>query len=336
VAMNTASVLGGGAFGTALAAVLASNFKRVNVWVRTSDQAYQIKQTRINKEYFPDYKLPENVFFTNDISESFLNTELALIAIPTPFLRSFLQSTRHSFPRGVPILSCSKGIERDSLCFAFDILREELPQDFHQFLGVISGPSFAKEILEMQPTGVVISTVDPRLSSLVQSQISSKEFHLRAYTSDDLMGIEVAGAVKNVLAIAAGAAAGQGYGMNTRAMLVCRGLAEMSRLARKLGSNGKCLPGLAGVGDLMLTCNSDLSRNFCVGFRLAKGESLNEICSNTHAIAEGIATSLALRDLSIKNEVDMPICDGVYNVLYLGLSITQVLQQLTDRPLTSE
>jgi glycerol-3-phosphate dehydrogenase len=247
-----------------------------------------------------------------------------------------LVKNRSTFPVGIPIVACAKGIEVETLFFPYDILLDELPGKYSKYLAVLSGPSFAKEVIAKQPTSVTLSANNPATASLAQAMISSREYNFRVYTSDDIIGCEVAGAVKNVLAIAAGAAGGLGFGNNTRAMLVCRGLAELCRLAAKLGSSGKCLSGLAGVGDLMLTCSSELSRNYSVGRRLAQGEGIEEILASTQSVAEGVSTAEGLHALAERHGVEMPICTEVYRVLYQGKTITQALLDLTMRPLSAE
>jgi glycerol-3-phosphate dehydrogenase (NAD(P)+) len=331
-----ACVIGGGAFGTALAEVLASNTHAVNVWVRSSAQVEEVKQFRENRRYLEGYKLNNNVKFTTDVTEAVQDAKIVLLAIPTQFLRSFLSANRSVLPVGVPIVTCAKGIELTTLQFPYDILIDELPGKYHKYFAALSGPSFAKEVVQKQPTSVTVSAKNPEVASEVQEILSSRAHNFRVYTNDDIVGIEVAGAVKNVLAIASGACSGLGFGNNTRAMLVCRGLAEISRLSAKLGSNGKCISGLAGVGDLLLTCSSELSRNFTVGKKLALGASLAEINSSSTTVAEGIATTKALRELAQIYEVDMPICHGVYTVLYESKSIQNAMEELATRPLTSE
>ena len=330
------AVIGGGAFGTALACVLSSKGALVKVWVRSESQKLQVETTRENANYLPGFRLPDRVHFSNDIHECVLDVDIVILAIPTQYLRAFLVRNRSTLPVGVPIVACAKGIELETLQFPYDILMDELPGKYTKHLAVLSGPSFAKEVIAKQPTSVTVSSNNPETASLTQVLVSSREYNFRVYTSDDIIGCEVAGAVKNVLAIAAGAAGGLGFGNNTRAMLVCRGLAELCRLATKLKSTGKCLSGLAGVGDLMLTCSSEMSRNYSVGRRLAQGETIQQIISSTQSVAEGIATAEALHALALKHNVEMPICNEVYQVLYQHKTVTEALLDLTQRPLSAE
>lgn len=211
----------------------------------------------------------------------------------------------------------------------------ELPGKYHKYFGVLAGPSFAAEIMEGQPTNVVVASQSEDLAKEVARYVSDGA-SLRAYISDDVHGIEIAGAVKNVLAIASGALDGLNYGNNARAALVCRGLAELTRLAVATGSNGRSMAGLAGVGDLMLTCSSELSRNFTVGKKLAAGMTLEEINADTNAVAEGVATAKSVRMLAEKLNVEMPICEAVYHCLYEGMSPKKALEGLQARPLGAE
>ena len=211
----------------------------------------------------------------------------------------------------------------------------QLPGKYHGQFAVLAGPSFAKEIMDGQPTNVVVASQSSEVANNVARFVSDGA-SLRAYVSDDVHGIEIAGAVKNVLAIASGALDGLNFGNNARAALVCRGLAELTRLAVATGSNGRAMAGLAGVGDLMLTCSSSLSRNFTVGKKLASGMTLEEISGGTNAVAEGVATAKSVRMLAGKLDVEMPICDAVYRCLYEGMSPKDALAELQARPLGAE
>jgi glycerol-3-phosphate dehydrogenase len=212
---------------------------------------------------------------------------------------------------------------------------EELPGKYHKYFAVLAGPSFAKEIMDGEPTNVVVASQYSNVATQVAEYVSDGSA-LRAYVSDDVHGIEIAGAVKNVLAIASGALDGLNFGNNARAALVCRGLAELTRLAVATGSNGRSMAGLAGVGDLMLTCSSSLSRNFTVGKKLASGMTLDEISGGTNAVAEGVATAKSVRMLADKLNVEMPICEAVYQVLYEGKAPKVALAELQARPLGAE
>ena len=234
-------------------------------------------------------------------------------------------------PVGVPLVLCAKGIEVSTLKLPYDVVRDELPGKYSRYICVLSGPSFAKEIAARHPTSVVVAAGDMDIAEKVQKQMTSPDHNFRVYTIKDVIGAEVAGAVKNVLAIAAGAVYGLGYGSNSRAALICRGLVEMTRLAERMGSDASCMRGLAGMGDLLLTCSSELSRNFTVGRRLAQGEKLADIVASSNSVAEGVATTKALHQLTRDLSVDMPLCNEVYKVLYEDKDVRCVLNDLQAR-----
>lgn len=340
-------VVGGGAFGTALALVLARNgFAHVDVWVRNEEQANEVNECHENKRYLPGTILPSKLHFTSNLAyasklkydseEESGGLKIVIFAIPTQFLRPLLEAHRSTFPVGVPLVQSAKGIEVETLKTPFDIMQEELPGKYSKHLCVLGGPSFAKEMAKNLSTYVSVAAPDPHVAEKVQSIMSSRDAQFRCYANVDYIGCEIAGAVKNVLAIASGASTGFGLGLNARAGLICRGLAEMSRLARACGSSLEAMSGLAGVGDLLLTCSSEMSRNFMVGSRLAKGELLKDILASTTTVAEGIASAQSIHDLSQKLNVDMPICEQVYAVLYEGSTVAAALQALQERPLCLE
>jgi glycerol-3-phosphate dehydrogenase len=274
--------------------------------------------------------------FTSDLRGAVAGVEIVLFAIPTQFLRPLLEDHRSTFPVGVPLVQSAKGIEVETLKTPFEVMEEELPGKYGKFLCVLGGPSFAKEMAANLATNVSVASPNVALAEKVQRQRSCRAASFRCYVNVDYLGCEIAGAVKNVLAIASGASSGIGLGLNARAGLICRGLHEMSSLAKAYGSSLEAMAGLAGVGDLMLTCSSELSRNFTVGYRLAKGERLQDIIESTSAVAEGVATAKSVHDLSVKLGVDMPICKQVYAVLYENISVHEALGCLQDRPLSHE
>ena len=337
IRITKATIIGGGAFGTALATVIARKGGLAHVWVRDEAQAAKVNEARRNEKYLPEFELHERVVFTSDVVAACRDTQLVLLALPTPYVRGFLTENRSTFPVGVPLLLCAKGIEVESLQTPFEIVRDELPGKYTRWLGVLAGPSFAKEMMRGLPTNVVVASDDPQVSFLAVKLLASRAASFRAYATPDVMGCEIAGAVKNVLAIAAGAAHALGLGNNARAGLLCRGLAEMRRLALASGSSGRCLSGLAGVGDLMLTCSSELSRNFSAGARLAKGEPV-QFTGPTGAagVAEGVLSARAIRDLALAKGVDMPLSLQVYRVLYEGAAVLDALKLLNERPMCVE
>jgi len=320
----------------AMATALARRGTDVRVLAHTAKVRDEINAGE-NLTYMPGYALDKaHVRAHTSIAEACSpDVSLVLLVIPTQFLRRFLTNNISALPIGCPIVACAKGIEVTTGDTPWQMMVGELPGKYHRHFAVLAGPSFAKEIMDGQPTNVVVASENPAVAPLVQGYISDGAA-LRAYVSDDVHGVEIAGAVKNVLAIASGALAGLGFGNNARAALVCRGLAELTRLAVSSGSNGRSMAGLAGVGDLMLTCSSELSRNFTVGKKLATGGSSLEEITAGPAVAEGVATAKSVKMLAAKLKVEMPICDTVYKALYEGLPIREGLASLQARPLGEE
>lgn len=332
--IKNATVLGGGAFGTAMAAVLARNNINVTMWIREKEVVDQVNNTNENKMFLPKVKLDKKIKATDDFKTSLKSTELVLLVIPTQFLRQTMTKFRNDLPVNVPLVCCSKGIENNSYLTPYEILVEELPGKYHQKLAALSGPSFAKEVAIGLPTNVLCASIDIEVAEFVQQAMSDKVF--RVYTGTDVMGAEICGAIKNVLAIACGGADGYGFGKNTAALLMTRGLLELSRLAIAKGAKASTMMGLAGMGDLVLTCTSSQSRNYTFGKRIAKGETVEEILASGVSIAEGYKTSLSVHTLSKILKVDMPICEEVYNVLHQQKPLDQALLSLQSRPLRRE
>eukprot|EP00584_Thalassiosira_punctigera_P001948 CAMPEP_0172526814 /NCGR_PEP_ID=MMETSP1067-20121228/1644_1 /TAXON_ID=265564 ORGANISM="Thalassiosira punctigera, Strain Tpunct2005C2" /NCGR_SAMPLE_ID=MMETSP1067 /ASSEMBLY_ACC=CAM_ASM_000444 /LENGTH=366 /DNA_ID=CAMNT_0013310409 /DNA_START=35 /DNA_END=1135 /DNA_ORIENTATION=+ len=332
---DRALVVGDGAFAMAMATAMARRGSDVRVLCHTEKVRDEINAGE-NKTYLPGYKVNENIRAHTSIEEACApDVQIVLLVIPTQFLRTFLVRNLAKMPVGCPIVVCAKGIEVGTAETPYEMMLAELPGKYHKHFAVLAGPSFAKEIMDGEPTNVVVASEGRDVATVVARYVSDGS-SLRAYVSDDVHGIEIAGAVKNVLAIASGALDGLGFGNNARAALVCRGLAELTRLAVATGSNGRAMAGLAGVGDLMLTCSSSLSRNFTVGKKLASGMTLEEISGGTNAVAEGVATAKSVRVLAGRLGVEMPICDAVYRALYEGLPPREALAELQARPLGAE
>ena len=327
-------VVGAGSWGTALALLLARNGISVKLWVREPELLDQIRRTGENQVFLPGIKLPVTIQAVGTVSEALPRAEMLFLVVPSQYLRSFLERHRNSFPAGAPIVCCAKGIEQETLCTPDEIMLEELPGKFHQQICLLSGPSFAKEVAQDMPTNVTVASQFPETAERVQRAVSTGRF--RAYTGSDLTGVALGGAVKNVIAIAAGGSDGLGLGNNARAGLITRGLAEMNRLAVRKGANPLTLSGLSGIGDLVLTCTGDLSRNRQVGFRLAQGESLAHILESMCMVAEGVDTALSVHQLAKKLAVDLPICNAVYRCLHTGESVASAMQSLLDRPVGAE
>jgi glycerol-3-phosphate dehydrogenase (NAD(P)+) len=333
--MTHAAVIGGGSWGTALAKVLADKGEKVVLWGRDPALVRTMRESHENTRYLPGIRLPDNLEATNDMAEAVHGASLVLIVVPSHTLRENVRHLRViGIPQGVPIVSATKGIENESLDLMSEVLEEELPESFHKNLAYLSGPSFAKEVARGQPTAVVIASRDIALAEALQVRFSSER--LRAYANTDVVGVEVGGALKNVIAIASGCVDGMQLGHNARAAVITRGLAEIARVSMVKGGDPLTLAGLAGLGDLMLTCTGEASRNRTVGFELGKGRSLEEVLGGMTQVAEGVRTAKSARDLAIKLGVDMPITNEVYAVLYEGKPVRQAVSDLMTRTLGRE
>jgi glycerol-3-phosphate dehydrogenase (NAD(P)+) len=328
------TVLGAGAWGTALAKVLADKHHRTILWSHRQEVSDHINEHRVNARYLPGAVLPAALRATHDLEEALHGAEMVVVVIPSHGLRAVIRDARPHIPAGALLCSASKGIENDSLMLMSDILLDELGRSVQHRLTYLSGPSFAKEVALRMPTTVVIAGTSERETEAVQHHFATDMF--RTYASPDVTGVEIGGALKNVIAIAAGVADGLGYGHNTRAGLITRGLAEIGRLAGRKGANPLTLAGLAGMGDLVLTCTGDLSRNRTVGIELGKGRKLRDILATLGHVAEGVKTTQSAFDLSNKLGVDMPITGEVYRILYEDKPPQQAVVDLMTRALTKE
>ncbi len=328
-------VVGAGSWGTALACVLCENQHQVTLWGRDEAQLAEMAAQRENRRYLPGLWLPESLRFSSDLSATVraLPTDipsLVVAVVPTHTMRQVFAEVAADLPAQAVIVSASKGIENDSLLTMDQVLQQVLPLVLHDRIAVLSGPSFAKETIEKHPTAVVAAAKQRQIAELVQRAFQVGTF--RVYTSDDVVGAEVGGAVKNVIAIACGIADGLGFGHNTRAAVITRGLAEISRLGVRLGCNPLTLAGLAGMGDLVLTCNGPQSRNRQAGLLFAQGKSLAEVQTAMRQVAEGIRTTRSVHDLAAKVGVEMPISAAIYRVLYENQPVGQVMSDLLGRP----
>ena len=329
-----AAVLGGGSWGAALAQLMARKGYDVRLWAREKEVVDGINTSRENRVFLPGIELDSNLKATTRVGTALEGADIVLFVIPTQYLRGFLVRNREDFPPNVPLVCCAKGIENTSLMLPFEVMRDELPGKYHHWLAVLSGPSFAREVAQHMPTNVTVAADSPEVANQVQEMVG--EFYFRVYASDDVMGVEMGGATKNVLAIATGVGDGMGLGDNARAAIITRGLAEITRLAVSKGANPLTLAGLAGMGDLVLTCAGELSRNRQVGLRLAKGETAEQIRQSMQMVAEGVPTAKSVYHLSRKLGVEMPICDQVYYVLYDNKPVKDGLNSLLERPVGRE
>lgn len=330
-----AVVIGAGSWGTALACVLCQHQHRVTLWGRDRVQLTEIERSRRNKRYLPDLELSSTLRCTADL-ESALRAlpadepSLVVSVVPSHTMRQVMAPLAPLLPKAAVVVTASKGIENETLCTMADVLRQSLPQPQAGRVAVLSGPSFAAEAAAGQPTAVVVASESRTIAELVQQSFQVGTF--RVYTSDDVVGVEIGGAVKNVIALACGMAEGLGFGHNTRAALITRGLAEISRLGARLGANPLTLAGLAGMGDLVLTCNGPQSRNRTAGLLLGQGRTLSQALSEMQQVAEGIKTTRSVYDLAHRVGVEMPISEAIYRVLYQDRPVLQVMSDLLGRP----
>lgn len=326
---NYISVIGAGSWGTTLASLLSEKGYDVTLWTYEPELADQINNERLNNIYLPNIPLPATLRGTNDIREAVTNARCIINVVPTQFIRSVFSQIKSVIREDSIIVSASKGIEIDTLLTPSMILTEVL----NKSVSVLSGPSFAKEVILKLPTAVTLASNDRKNALLLQEMFNTD--YLRVYTHDDVVGVELGGALKNVIAIAAGICDGLGLGFNARASLITRGLSEITRLGKAMNSREITFMGLSGLGDLVLTCTSALSRNYTTGYRLGKGEKLSEIIK-TKSIVEGITTTKSAYILSNKYSIEMPVVEQVYLTLYEGKPVTDVVRDLMTRSLKSE
>lgn len=331
-------VIGAGSWGTALACVLCQNGHRVTLWARDGAQVAEMQALRENRRYLPGVRLPESLRYSAELRASLLSLPrneptLVVAVVPSHTMRAVLGEVADAVPPQALVVTASKGIENETLCTMVDVLHQVLPAHRDR-LAVLSGPSFARETADGHPTAVVVAATDRTVAETVQRAFQVGTF--RVYTSDDVIGVEIGGAVKNVIAIACGIADGLGFGHNTRAALITRGLAEVSRLGVRLGANPLTLAGLAGTGDLVLTCNGPQSRNRSAGVLLGQGKTLAEVLGEMKQVAEGIKTTRSVHDLAARVSVELPISTAIYRVLYEDRPVRQIMTDLLGRPPRAE
>lgn len=333
--MKRIAILGGGGWGTALAIMFSRTHKphEISLWVRAAVLAESIRRDRENKLYLPGHKLPDSVQVSHDAAAALLGATVVVGAIPAAHARSVYQRVLPHLTRGTPVVSATKGLEPTTHARMSELIFQNCqavwPDDSPR-IAVLSGPSFAAEAAAGQPTAVVLASSDSALASELQEEFAAPNFRL--YTKDDVLGVELAGAMKNVIAIAAGVCQGIGLGANPLAALITRGLAEMTRLAVGLGARQETLSGLAGLGDLVLTCTGSLSRNRQVGIELGKGRSLAEILESMKMVAEGVGTAGALLALAREASVELPITEQVSAILDGARSPREVIRNIMERP----
>lgn len=322
-AVHQIAVLGGGSFGTAIARVLSENGYRVRFWMRDPDQAAMIRDQHENPRYFPGVELSDLIEPTTDIGAAIEGAALVFVALPSKVFRTVIHDSAHHFSPGQMVVSTTKGIERVGFRLMSEVLQEELPE---VRVGVLSGPNLAGELVAHELTASVIAAEDRELRETVQTVLGNDYF--RVYANLDVYGVELGGALKNIYAMVAGLAAARDMGENTKSMLITRSLAEMSRFAVSMGANPMTFLGLSGVGDLIVTCTSSMSRNYRVGYVMGKGATLDEAVAEIGQVAEGVRTLELVHEKALEMGVYMPLVRGLYEVLYNGASIDHVVSAL--------
>ncbi|PYZ98438.1 NAD(P)H-dependent glycerol-3-phosphate dehydrogenase [Alteribacter lacisalsi] len=327
--MASITVLGSGSWGTALSIVLADNGHDVLLWGRSKKAADEINSSHTNEKYLPGITLPESITATIDLEKAVGHGDTLLFVVPTKAMRAVLKEVNGLLDRPVMMIHASKGIEPDTYLRVSQIIEEEVPAEKRRAVVVLSGPSHAEEVSLRQPTTVTSSSLNTEAAEEVQDLFMNQ--HFRVYTNPDLTGVEIGGSLKNIIAIGAGMTSGLGYGDNAKAALMTRGLAEIARLGMKLGANPLTFAGLSGLGDLIVTCTSVHSRNWRAGNMIGKGQSIDEVLNEMGMVVEGIRTTKAAYQLAGREEVDMPITKGLYDVLFNDKPPHEAVEELMGR-----
>lgn len=317
------AVLGGGSFGTVIANMVAENGHPVSLWLRDAERAEQLNTKHENSRYLPGYKLSENLFASSCLEEVLTDADIVFVSIPSQSFRQVVKQAKPYLKADQVLVSTTKGIEAQTFSLMSEIIREELPESR---IGVLSGPNLAKEVANHHLTATVIASDDAELRGSVQSILHSSYF--RVYASSDTYGVELGGTLKNIYAIAAGLSSALGMGENTKSMLMTRSLAEMSRFAVCMGANPMTFIGLAGVGDLIVTCMSPLSRNYRVGYALGEGKNLEQAVESLGQVAEGVNTIKHVREKAAEMQVYMPLVAGLYEVVFNKAPVADVVKML--------
>ncbi|NCU16371.1 NAD(P)H-dependent glycerol-3-phosphate dehydrogenase [Pallidibacillus pasinlerensis] len=334
MSLENITVLGAGSWGTALGIVLADNGHNVRLWSYNEEQVNEINNLKTNENYLPGIQLQENIRAYVDLQTALKDVETIVIAVPTKAIREVVQKVSKIIKTPKTLVHVCKGIEPDTLKRVSEIIREEMPDDLMKDLVVLSGPSHAEEVSRRQPTTVAVSSENIAAAEYVQDLFMNNNF--RVYTNEDIVGVEIGGALKNIIALAAGISDGLGYGDNAKAALITRGLAEITRLGTKMGANPLTFLGLTGIGDLIVTCTSVHSRNWRTGNALGKGQSLEEILAEMGQVVEGVRTTKAAVQLAEKYNVTMPISSILYKVLFENLKPKEAVDELMSRRKTHE
>jgi glycerol-3-phosphate dehydrogenase (NAD(P)+) len=331
---ETIAIIGTGSWGTALSIVLADNGCKVKQWGRSKETIEEINLFHTNEKYIKNIELPENIEGHLDLREALDGVETMILAVPTKAMREVLAKVQEVQTAPITVVHVSKGVEPDSLLRISEIIEEAMEPGNLTEIVVLSGPSHAEEVALRQPTTVVAASRDLEASQRVQNLFMNS--YLRVYTNTDVVGVEIGGALKNIIALAAGVGDGLGYGDNAKAALITRGLVEISRLGVKMGANPLTFSGLSGIGDLIVTCTSVHSRNWRAGNMLGKGMDLEQVLENMGMVVEGVRTTKAAKQLAAKYEVDMPIADALYDILFNGVDAREAVDNLMQRNKTHE
>jgi glycerol-3-phosphate dehydrogenase (NAD(P)+) len=332
--LNALAIIGGGSWGTALAIVLAPRFDEVRLWFHEPDLAERVAATRVNDAFLPGLTIPANVLPVTELGRALDGVRDVLGVIPSHHARAVYGAMSPFMEPAMRVISATKGIENGSLLRITEVIEQVLGPGFHSRVAALSGPTFAREVARGDPAAVVISSTEAQLAQEIQAAFAGPSFRL--YTNRDPVGVELGAALKNVIAIGAGVCAGLNLGSNSLAALITRGLAEITRLAVVLGAHPRTLAGLAGLGDLVLTCTGDLSRNRTVGMELGKGRKLDDILASMTMVAEGVSTTHAAYDLARREGVEMPITEQMYAILQLGKPPREAIRDLMERTLKAE
>ncbi|MDS3868210.1 NAD(P)H-dependent glycerol-3-phosphate dehydrogenase [Staphylococcus hominis] len=332
--MTKITVFGTGSFGTALANVLAENGHSVLMWGKNENTVDEINQSHQNKRYLKDVTLIETIKATNQLEQAVNFSDIFLIALPTKAIRDVVTEINQHIKTKKTFIHVAKGIENETFKRVSEMIEDSVSKNHKNGVGVLSGPSHAEEVVIKQPTTVAASSKDEHISKLIQDLFMND--YLRVYTNNDLIGVELGGALKNIIAVASGIVAGMGYGDNAKAALMTRGLAEISRLGEKLGADPMTFLGLGGIGDLIVTCTSTHSRNYTLGYKLGKGKTTEEVLNEMNMVVEGIYTTNSVYHLAKAQNVDMPITNALYKVLFEDKPVKDSVKDLMGRDKKAE
>lgn len=332
--MKTLAIIGGGSWGTALSIILSPRFPRIRLWVYEQDLARRMSRLRENDIYLPGFQLPSNVTVETEFGEALEAADVVLGVMPSHHARKLYAEMLPYLQPSMLVVSASKGLEEGTLRRISEVIREVVGKRFEPRVAVLSGPTFAREVARGEPAAVVVSSANLESAKTLQLAFSGPT--LRLYTNTDMIGVELGAALRNVVAIGAGVCHGLDLGNNTMAALITRGLAEITRLAVAMGGKPRTLAGLAGLGDLVLTCTGNLSRNRTVGMKLARGHNLDEILASTQMVAEGVRTTYAAIELARRCKVEMPITQQMHEMLRHGKPPRDAVRELMERSLKRE